>query len=233
MLVKFYRGLKANYAGNGTHADGIYFATDTHELMMNNVAYGISSTQASALSTLTAGASTEGSVAYQIAQVVNGAPEAFDTLKEISDWITTDTTGAAAILADVANKADKVTSATSGNFAGLDSNGNLTDSGSKAADFETAGTAASAIAALDADVSQTAGTDGLALSLTEVDGVVTAISGSIAANTYDAYGSASTVQSTLLGTSNDTYTDNTIYGAKAYADSVVANGISWIEVTGE
>ena len=34
-------------------------------------------------------------------------------------------------------KADKVSSATSGNFAGLDSNGNLTDSGSKASDFLT------------------------------------------------------------------------------------------------
>lgn len=33
------------------------------------------------------------------------------------------------------DKADKVTSATSGNFAGLDANGNLTDSGKKAADF--------------------------------------------------------------------------------------------------
>ena len=34
-------------------------------------------------------------------------------------------------------KADKVVSATSGNFAGLDANGNLTDSGSKASDFLT------------------------------------------------------------------------------------------------
>lgn len=33
------------------------------------------------------------------------------------------------------NKADKVSGATSGNFAGLDSNGNLTDSGKKASDF--------------------------------------------------------------------------------------------------
>ena len=39
---------------------------------------------------------------------------------------------------DITGKADKVTSATNGNFAGLDSNGNLTDSGSKAADFATA-----------------------------------------------------------------------------------------------
>ena len=37
---------------------------------------------------------------------------------------------------DVANKADKVENATSGNFAGLDADGNLTDSGSKAEDFQ-------------------------------------------------------------------------------------------------
>ena len=36
---------------------------------------------------------------------------------------------------DVSGKADKVTSATNGNFAGLDSNGNLTDSGKKTSDF--------------------------------------------------------------------------------------------------
>lgn len=40
---------------------------------------------------------------------------------------------------DISGKADKVSSATSGNFAGLDANGNLTDSGSKAADFAAAG----------------------------------------------------------------------------------------------
>lgn len=39
---------------------------------------------------------------------------------------------------DITGKADKVTSATNGNFAGLDANGNLTDSGSKASDFATA-----------------------------------------------------------------------------------------------
>lgn len=40
-------------------------------------------------------------------------------------------------LPDVSGKADKVSNATSGNFAGLDNNGNLTDSGSKASDFLT------------------------------------------------------------------------------------------------
>lgn len=41
---------------------------------------------------------------------------------------------------DVSRKADKVTNATSGNFAGLDASGNLTDSGSKASDFLVNGT---------------------------------------------------------------------------------------------
>ena len=39
---------------------------------------------------------------------------------------------------DISGKADKVSGATNGNFASLDSNGNLTDSGSNAADFATA-----------------------------------------------------------------------------------------------
>ena len=54
------------------------------------------------------GASTEaGSVAYQIAQVIDGAPESLDTLKEIADWIGSDTTGAAALnsrISDVESK---------------------------------------------------------------------------------------------------------------------------------
>lgn len=38
----------------------------------------------------------------------------------------------------ISGKADKVTGATTGDFAGLDANGNLTDSGSKASDFKLA-----------------------------------------------------------------------------------------------
>lgn len=41
------------------------------------------------------------------------------------------------VYAGLAGKADKVSGATNGNFAGLDANGNLTDSGKKAADFAT------------------------------------------------------------------------------------------------
>ena len=51
-------------------------------------------------------------------------------------------------------------------------------------DYDAAGTAAAAVAALDTTESQTAGADGLALSITQTDGVITAISGSIASGTY-------------------------------------------------
>lgn len=40
---------------------------------------------------------------------------------------------------DITGKADKVDGAVAGNFAGLDANGNLVDSGSKASDFQAAG----------------------------------------------------------------------------------------------
>lgn len=43
---------------------------------------------------------------------------------------------------DYSGKADKVASATSGNFAGLNAEGNLIDSGKKASDFDEAGAAA-------------------------------------------------------------------------------------------
>ena len=55
----------------------------------------------------------------------------------------------AADIADLqADKADKVSGATNGNFAGLDINGNLTDSGSKASDFATAAQGAKADTAI-------------------------------------------------------------------------------------
>lgn len=41
-------------------------------------------------------------VADAIAGVVNSAPEDFDTLKEVADWIASDTTGAAKMQADIA-----------------------------------------------------------------------------------------------------------------------------------
>ena len=41
-ILKFYRGLRASYNA-GTHADGIYFCTDTGQIMLNDKQYGGSS----------------------------------------------------------------------------------------------------------------------------------------------------------------------------------------------
>lgn len=58
------------------------------------------------IATLKGDAQTQGSVAHtvatEIAKVVNGAPDSFDTLKEIADWIANDTTGAAKMANDIA-----------------------------------------------------------------------------------------------------------------------------------
>lgn len=51
---------------------------------------------------------TEGSVAYQIAQVVAGADEKFDTLKEIADWIGTHTGDAATMNSKITTNAQDI-----------------------------------------------------------------------------------------------------------------------------
>ena len=198
---------------------------------------------------------------------------------------------------DYSGKADKVSGATSGNFAGLDANGNLTDSGSKAADFKTKQTAVadsdattdgSGVTFVDsvtqnangeitvhkkgvqlaqASTSGEGGQNGLmsaaqaeklvgietGAEVNDLEGVqvngtdltidsnkkvnVTiaegATNGTVAVNgtdvavhglgsaayedttAFDAAGAAAAV----LGDSEDTATDNTVYGAKAYADA--------------
>lgn len=54
------------------------------------------------------GGSIDDRIQAAIDAVVNGAPGAFDTLKEIADWIQNDQSGAAKMAADIANKVDKV-----------------------------------------------------------------------------------------------------------------------------
>lgn len=60
-----------------------------------------------------------------------------DSATPVSGGTTKFTTGGA--YTELNKKADKVSSATNGNFAGLDANGNLTDSGKKASDFAGTG----------------------------------------------------------------------------------------------
>ena len=58
-----------------------------------------------AIATLNSDKTVEGSVAYTaaaaVAEIVAGADASFDTLKEIADWIKSDTTGAAKMAADI------------------------------------------------------------------------------------------------------------------------------------
>ena len=155
---------------------------------------------------------------------------------------------------DYSGKADKVASATSGNFAGLDGNGNLTDSGSKAADFATAAQGAKADTAVQS-VSISGGTNNGTIKLTvdgtdtdnigvtglgsaayeastafDAAGAAAAVLGTSsdadsAATVYGAKAYADTKKSEVIGTNADAASANTIYGAKAYADSLVAGGI--------
>lgn len=54
-----------------------------------------------------------GYVSELVTAVIGGAPEAFDTLKEIAQWIEEDQTGSAAMAASISNNADKITALTS------------------------------------------------------------------------------------------------------------------------
>jgi hypothetical protein len=88
-----------------------------------------------------------GKIAYDHSQLTSGNPHNVtatevglgnvantgDSDTPVSGGTTKFTTGGA--YTELNKKADKVTGATSGNFAGLDANGNLTDSGKKASDF--------------------------------------------------------------------------------------------------
>ena len=92
-------------------------------------------------------------------------------------------------VSDVSGKADKVANATSGNFAGLDANGNLTDSGKKSSDFATSTQGGKADTAI-----QTIKIGGTAQ--TKTDGVVdlpaypTTLPASDTTSTYSATGTA-------------------------------------------
>ena len=74
-----------------------------------------------------------------------GIPKA-DLAQGVQDSL--DLADSALQASDIAGKADKVSGATADNFAGLDANGNLKDSGSKASDFATAAQGAKADTAI-------------------------------------------------------------------------------------
>lgn len=61
-----------------------------------------------AIETLNGDKNVAGSVAHQIAQIVAGADESFDTLREIADWITTHKTDAATMNSQINTNKDDI-----------------------------------------------------------------------------------------------------------------------------
>ena len=62
-----------------------------------------------AIARLNGTSSEEGSVAYQIAQVIAGANESYDTLKEIADWISSHATDAATMNSQISTNKNDIT----------------------------------------------------------------------------------------------------------------------------
>ena len=96
-------GAKAQAAAAQATANDAKSLADTNKTDISGLTSRVSNAETNIgklqtdVSVLKGDKTTEGSVAYQIAQVVANAPENFDTLKEIADWITNDKTGAASL----------------------------------------------------------------------------------------------------------------------------------------
>ena len=110
--TQFYGKVKANFDAKGSantaetnakaYADGLDQAMDTRVDALETTVGDNNSGLVKDVTVLKGGANVEGSVAYQIAQIVAGADARFDTLKEIADWIVNDTIGATQMANDIA-----------------------------------------------------------------------------------------------------------------------------------
>ena len=110
--TQFYGKVKANFDAKGSantaetnakaYADGLDQAMDARVDALETTVGDASNGLVKDVTVLKGGANVEGSVAYQIAQIVAGADARFDTLKEIADWIANDTTGSTQMANDIA-----------------------------------------------------------------------------------------------------------------------------------
>ena len=175
-----------------------------------NIYYG--STTATAITTVS---TVSGQETIQVA--VRISTRANNAIQTIS------TSGEEGLFVDITGKADKVSGATSGNLAGLDSNGNLTDSGKAAGGATLAGTPDANTLATEAAVSTIAGTK------------VDKLTGTFAANdiaTITATGgiqdSGKTIGGATLAATPSSNTLATEAAVKDYADTL---GNSYVEKT--
>ena len=114
-----YGKIKANFDAKGsadtaeanakTYADGLNTVMDTRVDALETTVGNAESGLVKDVAILKGDKNTEGSVAYQVAQIVAGADASYDTLKEIADWIMSDQTGAAKMANDIKANADAIT----------------------------------------------------------------------------------------------------------------------------
>ena len=99
-LVKSADGKVSWVKPDATTVEGLQTAVSTLQTTIGDENSGLVkqvNDNKAAIEILNGNNTTEGSVAYQIAQVVAGADASYDTLKEIADWISTHGTDAAAM----------------------------------------------------------------------------------------------------------------------------------------
>ena len=114
-----YGKIKTNFDAKGsastaetnakTYADGLNTAMDGRVATLETTVGNAESGLVKDVAVLKGDKNTEGSVAYQVAQIVAGADASYDTLKEIADWIMSDQTGAAKMANDIKANADAIT----------------------------------------------------------------------------------------------------------------------------
>lgn len=99
-LVKSADGKVSWVKPDATTVEGLQTAVSTLQTTIGDENSGLVkqvNDNSAAIEILNGNNTIEGSVAYQIAQVVAGADASYDTLKEIADWISTHGTDAAAM----------------------------------------------------------------------------------------------------------------------------------------
>ena len=114
-----YGKIKTNFDAKGsantaetnakTYADGLNTEMDTRVDALETTVGNAESGLVKDVAVLKGDKSVEGSVQFQIAQIVAGADASYDTLKEIADWIMSDQTGAAKMANDIKANADAIT----------------------------------------------------------------------------------------------------------------------------
>ena len=112
-LVKTEDGKVSWVKPDTTTVEGLSTAIESLKTVVGDDTKGLVKQVAenkAAIDTLNGDKNVSGSVAYQIAQIVAGADESFDTLKEIAEWITTHKTDVATINAQINTNKDDIAS---------------------------------------------------------------------------------------------------------------------------